>query len=113
MEYIEAVKVLGLSDWEIIKKHALPNALPSALISIAFGIASSVIFEAFLSFLGIGVSVEEVTWGVLLKQARSNFSAWWLAIFPGIAIFITVTIFNLIGEGLNEALDPRHNHDDI
>lgn len=107
LEYIEAAQALGYSEKRIIWRHAIPNALTPVLIAIAFGIASAILTEAFLSFLGIGVAAEEVTWGSLLNLARSKFSAWWLAVFPGFAIFITVTIFNLIGEGLTDALDPR------
>jgi peptide/nickel transport system permease protein len=107
LEYIEAAQALGYSEWRIILRHAMPNALTPVLITIAFGVASAILLEAFLSFLGIGVPPQQVTWGSLLNLARSQFSAWWLAIFPGAAIFITVTIFNLLGEGLTDALDPR------
>jgi peptide/nickel transport system permease protein len=107
LEYIEAAQALGYSEWRIIARHAIPNALTPVLITIAFGVASAILMEAFLSFLGIGVAAEEVTWGSLLNLARSKFSAWWLAIFPGLAIFVTVTVFNLLGEGLTDALDPR------
>ncbi|MGB1204062.1 MAG: ABC transporter permease [Chitinophagales bacterium] len=108
LEYIEAAQAMGFSEARIIFRHAIPNALTPVLIAIAFGVASAILTEAFLSFLGIGVDVaEDVTWGSLLNLARNRFSAWWLAIFPGFAIFITVTIFNLIGEGLTDALDPR------
>jgi peptide/nickel transport system permease protein len=77
------------------------------LITIAFGVAGAILTESSLSFLGIGVAPEQVTWGSLLSAARGYAPAWWLAIFPGFAIFITVTIFNLIGEGLTDAMDPR------
>jgi len=107
LEYIEAAQAMGFSERRIIFRHAIPNALTPVLITIAFGIASAILTEAFLSFLGIGVAAEDVTWGSLLNLARSKFQAWWLAIFPGFAIFITVTIFNLIGEGLTDALDPK------
>ena len=107
MEYIEAAQLMGLPNWKIIWRHALPNALTPVLITLAFGTAAAILAEATLSFLGIGVSTEEVTWGSLLSEARSNVSAWWLAIVPGLAIFVTVTIFNLIGEGLTEALRPE------
>jgi len=107
LEYIEAAQALGFSETRIIWKHAVPNALTPVLIAIAFGIASAILTEAFLSFLGIGLAAEDVTWGSLLNLARGKFAAWWLAIFPGFAIFITVTIFNLLGEGLTDALDPR------
>jgi len=107
LEYIEAAEALGFSEWRIIFRHAIPNALTPVLITVAFGIASAILLEAFLSFLGIGLPPDQITWGKLLNFARSQFSAWWLAIFPGLAIFFTVTIFNLLGEGLTDALDPR------
>ncbi len=107
LEYIEAAQALGFSEWRIIFRHAIPNALTPVLITIAFGVASAILLEAFLSFLSVGVPPEQVTWGSLLRLARSQVSAWWLAIFPGFAIFLTVTIFNLLGEGLTDALDPR------
>ena len=107
MEYIEAAQALGYSEWRIILRHALPNALTPVLITLAFGMASAILLEAFLSFLGIGLPADQVTWGSLLNSARSGISAWWLAIFPGFAIFFTVTILNLIGEGLTDAIDPK------
>lgn len=105
--YIEAGKALGYSQWRILWRHALPNAISPVLIAVAFGVANTVLLEAFLSFLGIGLPADTVTWGTLLNESRSAVTAWWLALFPGLAIFITVTIFNLLGEGLTEALDPK------
>ena len=107
--YIEAAQALGLRASRIMFRHALPNALSPVLILIAFGVASAILSEATLSFLGIGVGPEEVTWGKLLSEARSNFNAWWLAVFPGVAIFLMVLLFNLLGEGLSDALDPRRD----
>jgi len=107
LPYIESTQAMGFGESRILLKHAIPNALTPVLITIAFGIASAILIEASLSFLGIGVPVEEVTWGSTLSKARINFSAWWMAVFPGLAIFFTVTIFNLIGEGLTDALDPK------
>ncbi len=104
LSYIEAARVLGLREWRILWRHAVPNALTPVLIALSFGIAGAILLEAFLSFLGIGLAPDEVTWGTMLNVARSNFRAWWLALFPGLAIFVTVTIFNLIGEGLSEAI---------
>jgi peptide/nickel transport system permease protein len=106
-EYIEAAQALGFSDRRILFRHALPNALTPVLITVAFGIAGAVLLESFLSFLGIGLAAESVTWGTMLNLARYQFNAWWLAVFPGLAIFFTVTLFNLIGERLTEAMDPR------
>lgn len=100
--YVEAARALGFSDWRILFRHALPNALGPVLITIAFGVASAILLESVLSFLGIGVGEEGMTWGRLLAGARQYPAAWWLALFPGGAIFVAVTIFNLIGEGLTE-----------
>ena len=107
LEYIEASEALGYSRWRILFKHAIPNAIAPVLITIAFGIAAAVLIESSLSFLGIGVPAEVVTWGKILAKAQGSKSQLWVAIFPGIAIFLTVTLFNLIGEGLTDALDPR------
>lgn len=107
LEYIEAAHSLGFPEWRIIVRHAIPNALTPVLISVSFGVASAILTESGLSFLGIGVPPEQVTWGSMLSSARGFPQAWWMAIFPGFAIFITVTIFNLIGEGLTDAMDPR------
>lgn len=102
--YVEAARAMGFSDWRILWKHALPNSLTPVLITISFGIASAVLLESTLSFLGLGVGQDGITWGSLLSEARRYPGAWWLAIFPGGAIFVTVTIFNLIGEGLSDAM---------
>ena len=107
LEYIEASRALGFTRVRSLIRHALPNSLSPVFIAVAFGIAASILIESFLSFLGVGVPVETVTWGQLLSASRKASDAWWLAIFPGFAIFITVTMFNLIGEGLTDALDPR------
>ncbi len=107
LEYIEAANALGYKELRIIIKHALPNALSPVLISIAFGIASAILIESTLSFIGVGVPAETITWGSLLSASRQDSTAWWLAIFPGFAIFITVTVYNLIGEGLTDAMNPK------
>lgn len=107
LEYIEAAQAMGFTNFRIMWRHAIPNALTPVLITIAFGIASAILLEAFLSFLGIGVPIEQVTWGSLLEAARHKASAWWLAIFPGFAIFITVSLFNLLGEGLTDAINSN------
>jgi peptide/nickel transport system permease protein len=107
LEYIQAAQSLGYSEFRTIFKHALPNSLASVLVAIAFGVAGAILLESSLSFLGIGMRPEDVTWGSMLSSARGYFKAWWLAIFPGFAIFVTVTIFNLLGEGLTDAMDPR------
>lgn len=107
LEYIEAAQSLGFSEWRIMLRHAIPNSLTAVLITVAFGVASAILTESSLSFLGIGVQADVITWGKLLNEARSEVSAWWFAVFPGLCIFVTVTVFNLLGEGLTEAMDPR------
>jgi len=107
LEYIEASEALGYSKWRILFKHAIPNAIAPVLITVAFGIAAAILIESSLSFLGIGVPAEVITWGKILAKAQGSKSQMWVAIFPGVAIFLTVTLFNLIGEGLTDALDPR------
>ena len=107
LDYIQAAKALGFTGFRIILKHVLANAIAPALVAIAFGIAGAILIESSLSFLNIGVPMETVSWGRLLAEGREQFSAWWLVVFPGVAIFITVTIYNLIGEGLRDAFDPK------
>ncbi len=107
MEYIEAAQAMGFKEKRIIFRHALLNGMAPSMVSIAFGIAGAILVESSLSFLGIGVPHDIVTWGKLLSQGKENFNAWWLIIFPGLFIFITVTVYNLIGEGLRDALDPK------
>lgn len=107
MEYIEAGRAVGLPRWRLLFRHALPNAMSPVFIAIAFGMASAILIEAFLSFIGLGVPPDQLTWGSLLNLGRESIHMWWLALFPGIPIFITVMVFNLIGEGLTEAMEPR------
>lgn len=108
IEYIQAAKSLGFSEWHILFRHALPNALGPVLIIVAFGVAGTILLESALSFLGIGISSGQMTWGKLLAQSRSvPPNVWWITIFPGLAIFTMVFLFNIIGEGLKEAIDSR------
>ncbi len=107
MEFVSAATALGFESRRIIFRHVLPNALAPVLVTAAFGIASAILTEASLSFLGFGVPPTTVTWGSVLSDARGNITAWWLAVFPGLAIFISVLCYNLIGDGLRDALDPR------
>jgi peptide/nickel transport system permease protein len=107
LDYISAAKVLGFSPTRIIFKHALPNAIAPALVSIAFGVASAIIIESSLSFLGIGVPLETVTWGSMINAGRENFQAWWLVLFPGCCIFITVLSLNILGEAVRDAMDVK------
>jgi peptide/nickel transport system permease protein len=95
--FIEASKALGLTDRIIIWRHALPHALTSVIVALSFGFAGTILLESTLSFLGIGIPADHVSWGSLLSDARHNYSAWWLAVFPGLAIFIMILIFRSIG----------------
>ncbi|MEX0968109.1 MAG: ABC transporter permease [Bacteroidia bacterium] len=105
--FIEASHALGFQQRRIIWVHALPNALGPVFVSVAFAVAAAILLESALSFLGIGLPAETVSWGSLLSAGRQQFQAWWLVIFPGLAVFFTVTAFNLIGEGLRDAIDPK------
>jgi peptide/nickel transport system permease protein len=107
MDYISAATSLGLTNKRILFRHVLPNALAPVLVSAAFEIAGAILTEAGLSFLGFGVKATTVTWGSVLSEARGATSSWWLAVFPGFMIFITIVAYNLVGEGLRDALDPR------
>ena len=107
LDYVTSAIALGVSDRKVMFKHILPNALAPVIVSVVLGIAGAILVESSLSFLGIGVPAELVTWGSILHEASSTTFAWWLAVFPGFAIFITVLAYYLVGEGLREVLDPR------
>lgn len=110
LEFVEASRALGASWPRVIWKHLLPNALGPILVSATFGIASAILLESALSFLGFGVPPPAASWGELLTQAHryvTHPGAWWLTVFPGLAIFVTVTAFNLVGEGVRDAFDPH------
>lgn len=107
-DFIMAVRSIGAKPGRIMFRHLLPNGLAPVMISTSFGIASAVLVESSLSFLGFGVQPPTPSWGAILKQGREFMDiAWWLTVFPGIAIFLTITAFNLVGEGLRDAIDPK------
>jgi peptide/nickel transport system permease protein len=99
-DYITAAKTLGLSQWQIFFKHALPNSLSPIYVAASFLVTAAILTEAALSFLGIGLPFEEVTWGSILHQGQSDMSAWWLLFFPGFCIFLVVILVNSFGERL-------------
>jgi peptide/nickel transport system permease protein len=107
LDYVTAAISIGVSSRKIMFQHILPNALAPVIVSVVLGIAGAILVESSLSFLGIGVPAELVTWGSILNEASGATFAWWLAVFPGFAIFITVLAYYLVGEGLREVLDPR------
>jgi peptide/nickel transport system permease protein len=107
-EFTEAARALGASDRKIIFRHILPNSLAPVLVAATFGVANAILIEAALSFLGLGIQPPTPSWGDILAVGRQHIEvAWWLATFPGLAIFVTVTAYNLLGEGLRDATDPR------
>jgi peptide/nickel transport system permease protein len=106
-EFVMSARALGVRPMRIIFRHILPNALAPVLVPITFGIAGAILLESALSYLGFGPPPPNPDWGDLLSQGRANMQMWWLILFPGLAIFFTVLAYNLIGEGLQEATDPR------
>ena len=107
-DFVQAAIAGGYPERLVIFRHMLPNALTPILVSTTFGVASAILYEATLSFLGLGL-VDEPSWGALLQQARAGGTGfiWWIALFPGLAIFLTVFSYNLIGEAVRDALDPK------
>ncbi len=107
-EFVQAAKAAGASDRRIILNHILPNALPPIIVLSTLGIASAILIESILSFMGIGVQPPQASWGSMLHESQEYLrSAPWMALFPGMLIMITVLGFNFIGDGLRDALDPK------
>lgn len=107
-DFVTAMQALGASDSRIIWRHIIPNIIQTSLVIGTFAMASAIISEASLSFLGLGVPPEIPTWGTMLADGRIYIStAWWLALFPGLCIFLTVLGINLLGDALRDILDPR------
>lgn len=105
LDYVQAALALGLEPWRVIFRHILPNAIAPALVSATFGIASAILTESSLSFLGVG-DLTVASWGETLSIGRET-QKLWLVLGPGTAIFFVVTVFNLVGEGVRDALDPK------
>jgi peptide/nickel transport system permease protein len=107
-EFVAAARALGASDVRLIWRHLLPNALAPVMVSATLGVAGAILTESALSFLGLGVQPPTPSWGNILTQGKDNIEiAWWLSFFPGLAILVTVMSYNLLGEGIREAVDPR------
>ena len=107
-DFVLAAQALGASDLRLIFRHILPNAMSPVLVSATLGVAGAILTESALSFLGIGVQPPTPSWGNMLIIGKQTLgSAWWLSVFPGLAILITVLGYNLLGEGIRDALDPR------
>jgi len=107
MDFVAAAITLGYSDLRIMVRHILPNTLGPVWVTATFGVASMILVEASLSFLGFGAPDDMASWGSLLRGAMGNFHAWWLVLFPGLTIFTVVSAYNLAGEALRDALDPH------
>jgi peptide/nickel transport system permease protein len=107
-EYVEAARAIGNPAWRIAVRHVLPNIVPPIMVQGTLAIAAAIIAEASLSFLGLGQQPPDPSWGSMLNSAQRFLSqAPWLAVFPGLGIFLAVLSFNLVGDGLRDALDPR------
>ncbi len=106
-DYVLAARALGVSEWRILRRHVMPNAIAPAIVAGTFGIATIVLIESSLGFLRVGLPKDTASWGEMLSQGRLRFDAWWLMAFPGLCVFLTVASLNLVGEALRDALDPR------
>lgn len=107
IDYVAAAQALGASRLRIMFRHILPNAMYPLLVAVPFGIASSAITEGALSIIGYGTKPPTASWGILLNEARNNWEKWWLLVFPTIAIFLAVSCFNMVGNGIRDAVDPK------
>ncbi len=107
LDYVQAARALGASHSRILTRHVIPNTLAPVMVAATFAMASAILIEGALSFLGFGIPPDMASWGGVLNEVGRHTHAWWLAIFPGFAIFFTVTVYNLAGEGLRDAIDPR------
>ena len=107
-DFVQAARGIGAGDFRIIFLQILPNAMASVLVTATLGVAGAILTESALSFLGIGVQPPTPSWGNILTAGKDNIDiAWWLSFYPGLAILITVLGYNLLGEGIRDALDPR------
>ena len=102
LDYITASKAIGMSHFKIMQKQILPNVFPIILVQIIFGMAGAVLIEASLSFIGVGIPSNTVSWGSLLNEARDHFSAWWLVVFPGFCVFTLIFIYNKIATEISK-----------
>ena len=108
MDYVQAAKATGARHLRIIFRHILPNAMPPVLVSAVLGVSGAILSEASLSYLGFGVQPPDPSWGNIISGGKQYIlEAWWLIVFPGLAIFVTTLVFYLTGEGLRVAMDPK------
>ncbi|MFC1642662.1 ABC transporter permease, partial [Myxococcota bacterium] len=107
LDFVQASRAQGASNLRVIAVHVIPNSMSPVLVAATFSMAHAVLLEGGLSFLGFGIPSDMASWGGLLKQGYGNWEAWWLTAFPGLAVFVAVLVYNLAGEGLRDAMDPR------
>jgi peptide/nickel transport system permease protein len=109
LDFVQAAIAAGLSRRSIIFRHMLPNGVAPVLVNASFGIAWAILYESVLSFLGLGLGPDDPSWGQLLEQSMKGGTGfnWWIATFPGLAIFLTVFAYILIGEAMRDAIDPK------
>ncbi|MDQ3514856.1 MAG: ABC transporter permease [Chloroflexota bacterium] len=109
-EYITAARAIGAAPGRIMARHLFPNTLAVIIVQATIWLSYAILLEASLSYLGLGVQIPTPSWGNMLQDGQRDLQsgAWWLTLFPGLAIFLTVLSFNLMGDGLRDALDPRH-----
>jgi peptide/nickel transport system permease protein len=112
-EHVEAARSMGAGHLQILLRHILPNIAPPLIVQTTLSFAFAVLAEAALSFLGLGVEPDAPSWGIMLKEGKDwMLQAWWVAVFPGLAITLAVLNFNLLGDALRDALDPRLHRED-
>jgi len=109
-EYVTAARAIGANSWRMMFRHLLPNTMALVIVEATLWLGFAILLEASLSYLGLGVQIPTPSWGNMLQDGQRDLimGAWWMTVFPGMAIFLTVLAFNLMGDGLRDALDPRH-----
>jgi peptide/nickel transport system permease protein len=110
-EFVEAARMVGASNWRIMRSHLLPHLTGTIIVYATLTVATNILFEAGLSFLGVGIPQDQPSWGNLINTAVSYYTTIpWLMVWPGLGILIATLSFNLLGDGLRDALDPRGTH---
>ena len=106
--YVEASRAMGISNWKIMIRHILPNSISPLIVQATMDMGSAILAAASLSFLGLGVQPPTPDWGLMVSEGQAYFlNYWWYPVFPGLAIFVTVMAFNLLGDAVREVIDPR------
>jgi peptide/nickel transport system permease protein len=114
LQYVDAARVTGASDWRIMTRHIVPNITAPIIVQATVSVSYAILGEAVLSFLGLGVSADTATWGMVLSESRSFITrAWWLGVFPGVFIMLTVLSINFLGDALRDVLDVREARDGV